>query len=69
MSKWVHVVTAPDQIAGEIWVSILRDAGVRAMLHPSDAVSFLGISAVSCRVQVMDDDLERALEVLGDDAD
>ncbi len=69
MSKWVHLVTAPDQISGEIWVSILRNAGLRAMIRPSDAVSFLGVSAVGCRVQVMDDELERAREVLGDDAD
>jgi hypothetical protein len=69
MSDWVHLTTAPDQITGEIWVSILRDAGLRAMIRPSDAVSFLGVSASPCRVQVMDEDLARAREVLAEVSD
>ena len=69
MSDWVHLVTAPDQLTGEIWVSILRDAGLRAMIRPSDAVSFLGISAMGCRVQVMEEDIEQAREVLGEISD
>jgi hypothetical protein len=69
MSDWVHLVTAPDQITGEIWVSILRDAGLRAMIRPSDAVSFLGVSAYGCRVQVMEEDLAQAREVLGEVSD
>jgi hypothetical protein len=36
------------------------------MIRPSDAVSFLGVSAYGCRVQVLDDDLERAREILPD---
>ena len=39
------------------------------MIRPSDAVSFLGISAVSCRIQTREEDLVRAREVLGPDAD
>ena len=69
MSKWVHLATAPDQITAEIWVDILRQEGVSAMIRPSDAVSFLGVSAVSCRVQTLDTDLQRARDVLGPDAD
>lgn len=69
MSDWVHLATAPDQIIGEIWVSILRDAGLRAMIRPSDAVSFLGVSSQGCRVQVMQEDLPRAREVLGEVSD
>jgi hypothetical protein len=69
MSDWVHLTTAPDQITGEIWVSILRDAGLRAMIRPSDAVSFLGVSAYGCRVQVMQEDLAQAREVLGEVSD
>ena len=56
-------------MTGEIWVSILRDSGLRAMIRPSDAVSFLGVSPHACRVQVMEEDLEQAREVLGEDAD
>ena len=69
MSDWVHLTTAPDQIIGEMWVTILRDAGLRAMIRPSDAVSFLGVSAYGCRVQVMEEDLARAREVLGEVSD
>jgi len=69
MSDWAYLVTAPDQIIGEIWVSILRDAGLRAMIRPSDAVSFLGVTAQGCRVQVMEEDLPRAREVLGEVSD
>jgi hypothetical protein len=69
MAKWVHLATAPDQITAEIWVDILRQEGITAMIRPSDAVSFLGVSAVSCRVQTREEDLARAREVLGPDAD
>jgi hypothetical protein len=65
--NWVHLVTAPDQMTAEFWVSILRDAGITAMIRASDAVSFLGVSAMGCRVLVEESDLERARDVLGDD--
>jgi hypothetical protein len=68
MSKWVYLATAPDQITAEIWVDILRQEGVNAMVHPSDAISFLGVSGVGCRVQTIEEDLERARDVLGDEA-
>ena len=69
MAKWVHLAIAPDQITAEIWIDILRQEGISAMIRPSDVVSYLGVSAVSCRVQTLEDDLERAREVLGLDAD
>ena len=34
------------------------------MLHPADAVSFMGVSGMGCRVQVRDTDLEQATEVV-----
>lgn len=68
MSKWVHLAIAPDQITAEIWVDILRQEGISAMIRPSDAVSFLGVSAVSCRLQTREEDLDRALEILGPEA-
>jgi hypothetical protein len=68
-SRWVHFATAPDQITGEMWVSILRDAGIRAMIRPSDAVSFLGVSPYGCRVQVPEADLARARDVLPEATD
>jgi hypothetical protein len=66
---WAHLTTAPDQVTGEIWVSILRDAGIAAMIRASDTVSFLGVSALGCRVQVQEEDIERAREVLGEVSD
>ena len=63
----VHLATASDQVTAEIWLSILRDEGIAAMINPADAVSFLGVSGMGCRIQVAQDDLERAREVLGPD--
>ena len=65
-AEWVHLVTAPDQITAELWVSILRDEGVPAMIKPSDVVSYLGVSAFGCRIQVQEDYEERAREVLAE---
>ena len=62
--KWVHLATAPDQITAEIWVSILRDNGIGAFVRPSDAASYLGVSAVGCRVQVREGDLENARSLI-----
>jgi hypothetical protein len=67
-NDWVHLTTAPDQITAEIWVAILRDEGVPAMIRPSDVVSYLGVSAFGCRLLVREEDLERARDVLGDEA-
>jgi hypothetical protein len=65
--NWVTLATAPNQITAEIWVDLVRNAGITAMIRPSDAVSFLGVSALSCRVLVQESDLERARAVLEDD--
>jgi hypothetical protein len=67
--RWVHFATAPDQITAEVWIDILREAGVRAMIRPSDAVSFLGVSAYGCRVQVPEEDIDRAHDVLPEATD
>jgi Putative prokaryotic signal transducing protein len=69
MSRWVHLATAPDQLTAEMWVSILRDAGLSAMIRPSDAVSFLGVSAYGCRVQVVEEHLEEARQLLAGEID
>jgi hypothetical protein len=69
MSRWVHLATAPDQLTAEMWVSMLRNVGLSAMIRPSDAVSFLGISAYGCRVQVVEEDLQEAREMLAGETD
>ncbi len=69
MAKWVHLAMAPNSTVAEMWIDILRDEGLQAMIRPSDAVSFMGVTAVECRLLVVDEDLERAREVLGEDAE
>ncbi len=63
-SGWVHLAVAPDQITAEFWIQVLADEEITAMIRPSDAVSYLGVSGFGCRIQVRDIDLERALEVV-----
>ncbi len=65
-ARWVHLATAPDQITAELWVALLRDSGLTAMIRPSDAVSFLGVSGFGCRVQVLESDIEQARALLAD---
>ncbi|HEX5368144.1 MAG TPA: DUF2007 domain-containing protein [Dehalococcoidia bacterium] len=67
MAKWVILATAPDQLVAEVWVGMLQNAGLRAMIRPSDAVSFLGVTAYGCRILTVDEDLEEAREVLGEE--
>ncbi len=66
MNDWVHLATAPEQITAEIWIDSLRASGITAMIRPSDAVSYLGVSGFGCRVQVREVDLEIAREILGE---
>lgn len=69
MDEWTTLTTAPDQVTAEMWVEMLRDAGLRAMVHPSDITSFLGVTSYGCRVQVMEEDVERARQVLSEVSD
>lgn len=62
--KWVVLTAAPDQLTAEMWQDILRKQGVKAMVNPEDAVSFLGVSAFPCRIMVAPADLERAREII-----
>ena len=63
--EWAYLATAPDQVTAEMWVAILTDAGIAALIRPSDAVSFLGMTGFGCRVQVRKRDLDHAREILG----
>ena len=64
--EWVHLTTTPDQLSGEMLVDLLRGEGVSAMIKPSDAVSFLGVSGMSCRIMVPSDQLNEARAILAD---
>jgi hypothetical protein len=63
---WTHLATAPDELTATMWVQMLRDCGIAAAIHPSDSVSFLGMSAGQCRVQVAEEQLELARDLLGE---
>ncbi|MGE0056421.1 MAG: DUF2007 domain-containing protein [Dehalococcoidia bacterium] len=62
--KWAHLAVAPDQMTAEFWIQVLQDQGIPAMIHPADAVSWLGVSGFGCRVQVPEENLEAAREVI-----
>jgi hypothetical protein len=62
--KWAVLAVAPDQLTAEMWQDILRKQGVKAMVNPADAVSFMGVSPFPCRIMVAPADLKRAKEIL-----
>ncbi len=64
--KWKNLATAPDQLTAEMWCELLREADIPAIIQPSDAVSFMGISASRCRVIVPAERYEEAAAVLRD---
>lgn len=61
---WAVGGTAPDQTTAEMWRGLLEAAGVPSTLAPTDAVSFLGVSAAPCRVLVPEKLVKRARAVL-----
>jgi hypothetical protein len=62
--NWVNLATAPDQLTAELWVAILRDNDIPALIPPSDSPSFLGVTTLSVRVLVGEGDVARSKEVL-----
>ena len=64
MSTEMAYLIAPDQITAEFWIQVLQEENIPAMIRPSDAVSYLGVSGFGCRVQVRKDDFERANEIV-----
>jgi hypothetical protein len=62
--RWVNLATAPDQLTAEMWCELLRNEGIPAMVRPSDAMSFLGVSPKTTRIVVAEDRRDEAEEVL-----
>ena len=50
--RWVVLRTAPDQLTAELWRGLLDTEDIPSMLAPGDAVSYLGLSPIPCRVLV-----------------
>jgi hypothetical protein len=62
--NWVILTTAPDQLVAEMWREILIGEGISARVRAGDTASFMGVSNYPCRIMVLEDDRERAAEVL-----
>jgi hypothetical protein len=62
--KWLLLTTAPDQLTAEIWKDILLQQDIPAMLNPADAISFMGVSSLPCRIMVASGYRKRAQEIL-----
>ena len=63
--KWVYLTTAPDQLVAEMWLNLLRNEGVSAMIRPGDTMSnYLGVSTYPCRILVHEDEVGLARELL-----
>jgi hypothetical protein len=63
---WVTLATAPHQLVAELWQQVLADEGIATRLQPADAVSFLGVSSLPCRVMVRRGDYATAQAVLSE---
>lgn len=61
--KWVYLTTAPDQTTAEMWLDLLRQEGISAMVRP-DTLPFLGVAPYPCRLMVEEHQVERAREIL-----
>lgn len=67
--RWVTLVTAPDQLAAEMWSDLLNQRGVPTLVRAGDTASFLGVSAYPCRILVDDEYLDEARRILREDLD
>lgn len=66
--KWVAFVTAPDQITGEMWCSMLRASGINCQLRDSNP-SFIGPSSYPVRLMAPEEQSELALQLLGQEVE
>jgi hypothetical protein len=64
--RWVLLTTAPDQLTAEMWAKLLQGEGIPATIKPGDAVSFLGVSAMPCRLLVPEGRVGEARAVLAE---
>jgi hypothetical protein len=62
--RWELLTTAPDQLTAEIWTDILNQNGIPAVINPSDAISFMGVSSLPCRIMVAYGYRQQAQEIL-----
>ena len=64
--KWEYLTTAPDQLTAEILQKLLQSKGIPTVIAPRDAISFLGVSTMPCRVMVREGFLAEAQAILAE---
>jgi len=64
--KWEYLTTAPDQLTAEIWQQLLQSEGIPVVIEPRDAISFLGVSTMPCRLMVREGFLAQAQAILAE---
>ncbi len=64
MEGWESVLTTQGQLEAEMWGDILRKEGILAIIAPRDAVSFLGVTSLPCRVMVPQNLAEEARAII-----
>ncbi len=62
--SWLLLSTAPDQLTAEMWLGVLREHDIPAVISPGDTSSFMGISPFPCRLMVAGDYLKQARQIL-----
>ncbi len=62
--SWLQLATAPDQLTAEMWLGVLREYDIPAVISPGDTSSFMGISPFPCRLMVAAGYLKQAREIL-----
>ena len=65
-SEWVELATAPNEWTAHIWRGILAEEGINVIIRGGDITSFLGPSALPCRLLAPRALKDAALDVLRD---
>ena len=63
--EWEYLTTALDQLTAEVWQQLLQSEGIPVIIEPRDAISFLGVSPMPCRLMVLEGLVKEALAILG----
>jgi len=63
---WEVFTTAPDQVIGEAWCELIRNAGIDCKLQPGDSIGYLGVSVMPVRLMVPEIETENAKKILDD---
>ena len=63
----VHLATAPNEIEARLWKGILEDNGIQSMIKVAESLNlYLSPLGLKHRLYVLEEDEEKAREVLGD---